>query len=51
MDWGSTGGGPTRGQLLRINLFSYNVAIGVSSASYLPIFEDYNATGGLFPIQ
>ena len=47
----SQGGGPTRGQLLRINPFSYNVAIGVSSASYLPIFEDYNATGGLFPIQ
>ena len=47
----SQGGGPTRGQLLRINPFTYNVSIGVSPASYLPIFEDYNASGGLFPIQ
>lgn len=47
----SQGGGPTRGQLLRINPYTYNVAIGVAPTSYLPIFEDYNASGGLFPIQ
>jgi hypothetical protein len=47
----SQGGGPTRGQLLRINPYSYNVAMGTASTSYLPIFEDYNASGGLFPIQ
>jgi len=25
--------------------------MGTASTSYLPIFEDYNASGGLFPIQ
>jgi hypothetical protein len=48
------GGGPTRGQLLRINPFGYqaNVAAGgTSGPGYQPIFDDYTASGGLFPIQ
>jgi hypothetical protein len=45
------GGGPTRGQLLRINPLSYAVTIGSAPTGYQPIFEDYNASGGLFPIQ
>jgi hypothetical protein len=45
------GGGPTRGQLLRINPLGYSVTIGSAPVGYQPIFEDYNASGGLFPIQ
>ncbi len=45
------GGGPTRGQLLRINPLGYSVTVGSAPVGYQPIFEDYNATGGLFPIQ
>ena len=45
------GGGPTRGQLLRINPLSYAVTVGSAPTGYQPIFEDYNASGGLFPIQ
>jgi hypothetical protein len=45
------GGGPTRGQLLRINPLGDAVTIGVAATGYQPIFEDYNASGGLFPIQ
>jgi hypothetical protein len=45
------GGGPTRGQLLRINPVSYAVTVGSAPTGYQPIFEDYNASGGLFPIQ
>jgi hypothetical protein len=44
------GGGPTRGQLLRINPLSDAVTVGAATG-YQPIFEDYNASGGLFPIQ
>ncbi len=44
------GGGPTRGQLLRVNPFGYTSTVG-SVTGYQPIFEDYNASGGLFPIQ
>jgi hypothetical protein len=45
------GGGPTRGQLLRINPFGYSSTVGSAPTGYQPIFEDYNASGGLFPIQ
>jgi hypothetical protein len=45
------GGGPTRGQLLRINPLGYAVTVGSAPPGYQPIFEDYNASGGLFPIQ
>ncbi len=45
------GGGPTRGQLLRINPVSYAVTVPPAPTGYQPIFEDYNASGGLFPIQ
>ena len=45
------GGGPTRGQLLRINPLSDAVTVGSAPTGYQPIFEDYNASGGLFPIQ
>ncbi|HSY41484.1 MAG TPA: hypothetical protein VLA79_18225, partial [Polyangia bacterium] len=45
------GGGPTRGQLLRINPLGYPVTVGAAPTGYQPIFEDYNASGGLFPIQ
>jgi hypothetical protein len=48
---GSQGGGPTRGQLLRINPFGYTSTVGSAPTGYQPIFEDYNASGGLFPIQ
>ena len=44
------GGGPTRGQLLRINPFGYTSTVGTPTG-YQPIFEDYNTSGGLFPIQ
>jgi hypothetical protein len=39
------GGGPTRGQIVRVNPF------GLSANGYLPIYEDYHASNGLFPIQ
>jgi hypothetical protein len=45
------GGGPTRGQLLRINPLGYASTVGSAPTGYQPIFEDYNASGGLFPIQ
>ena len=49
------GGGPTRGQLLRINPLGYSVTVGSAFGAvqpgYQPIFEDYNASGALFPIQ
>jgi hypothetical protein len=48
---GSQGGGPTRGQLLRINPFGYAATVGSAPTGYQPIFEDYNTSGGLFPIQ
>ncbi|HVV49775.1 MAG TPA: hypothetical protein VHO06_08960, partial [Polyangia bacterium] len=45
------GGGPTRGQLLRINPFGFQSTVGSAQTGYQPIFEDYTASGGLFPIQ
>ncbi|HXU01114.1 MAG TPA: hypothetical protein VN903_08985, partial [Polyangia bacterium] len=39
------GGGPTRGQVVRVNPF------GLAANGYLPIYEDYHASNGLFPIQ
>jgi hypothetical protein len=42
-----TGGGPVRGQLLRINPL-----VGVSNnGGDQPIYEDFQRSGGLFPIQ
>jgi hypothetical protein len=40
------GGGPTRGQIVRVNPFGFATAVG-----YLPAYEDYSHSGGLFPIQ
>jgi hypothetical protein len=48
---GGQGGGPTRGQLLRINPFLYQATIGSAPTGYQPEFEDYTASGSLFPIQ
>jgi hypothetical protein len=39
------GGGPTRGQIVRVNPF------GLAANGYLPVYEDYTASHGLFPIQ
>jgi hypothetical protein len=39
------GGGPTRGQIVRVNPF------GLVANGYLPVYEDYHASNGLFPIQ
>jgi hypothetical protein len=44
------GGAPTRGQLLRIHPLGYSATVGSATGSQ-PLFEDYNASGGLFPIQ
>ncbi len=44
------GGGPTRGQLLRIHPLGYPSSVGVATGLQ-PIFQDYTASGGLFPIQ
>jgi hypothetical protein len=40
------GGGPTRGQIVRVNPFGLAATNG-----YLPVYEDYHASNGLFPIQ
>jgi hypothetical protein len=40
------GGGATRGQILRVNPFGQPTTVG-----YLPSYEDYQRSGGLFPIQ
>ena len=47
----SQGGAPTRGQLLRIHPLGYSTTVGSAPTGSQPIFEDYNASGGLFPIQ
>jgi hypothetical protein len=47
----SQGGPATRGQLLRINPFLYQANVGSAPTGYQPEFEDYNASGSLFPIQ
>jgi hypothetical protein len=44
------GGGPTRGQLLRIHPLGYTSSVGVATG-YQPIFQDYTTSGGIFPIQ
>jgi hypothetical protein len=44
------GGGPTRGQLLRIHPLGYTSTVGAATGTQ-PIFQDYNNSGGLFPIQ
>jgi hypothetical protein len=40
------GGGPTRGQIVRVNPFGFPTSVG-----YLPAYEDYQHSNGLFPIQ
>jgi hypothetical protein len=40
------GGGPTRGQIVRVRPFGL-----ASSNGNQPVFEDYTASGGRFPIQ
>ena len=44
------GGGPTRGQLLRINPVGFTSSVGPATGLQ-PIFQDYTASGGIFPIQ
>jgi hypothetical protein len=44
------GGGPTRGQLVRINPIGFAATIG-SVTGVQPIYDDYTRSGGLFPIQ
>ncbi|HEY5088412.1 MAG TPA: hypothetical protein VIK30_00500, partial [Polyangia bacterium] len=44
------GGGPTRGQLLRIHPVGFTSSVGLATGLQ-PIFQDYTASGGLFPIQ
>ena len=44
------GGGPTRGQLVRINPVGYAATIG-SATGVQPTYEDYTRSGNLFPIQ
>jgi hypothetical protein len=45
----SQGGGPTRGQLLRINPLGYAITSPVAGAQ--PWFEDLNHSANLFPVQ
>jgi hypothetical protein len=40
------GGGPTRGQIIRVAPFGQPTTVG-----FLPAYEDYQRSGGLFPIQ
>lgn len=40
------GGGPTRGQIVRVSPFGFPTTVG-----FLPTYEDYQRSGGLFPIQ
>ncbi len=44
------GGGPTRGQLLRIHPLGFTSSVGIATGLQ-PIFQDYTASGGVFPIQ
>ncbi|HVY38927.1 MAG TPA: hypothetical protein VHM31_13375, partial [Polyangia bacterium] len=44
------GGAATRGQLLRIHPLGYTSTVG-SATGLQPLFEDYNTSGGVFPIQ
>jgi hypothetical protein len=46
----SQGGGPTRGQLVRINPVGYAYTNG-NATGVQPIYEDYSRSGNLFPIQ
>jgi hypothetical protein len=47
----SQGGGPTRGQLVRINPVGFSVTIGSAPTGLQPVYEDYTRSGNLFPIQ
>jgi len=44
------GGGPTRGQLLRINPRGYSATVTTAGGNQ-PIYDDYTRSGGLFPVQ
>ncbi len=44
------GGGPTRGQILRIHPFQNGAQVGTVTG-FQPLYEDYNRSGGVFPIQ
>ena len=44
------GGGPTRGQLLRINPRGYSATLTTAGGNQ-PIYDDYTRSGGLFPVQ
>ena len=44
------GGGPTRGQLLRIHPVGFTSSVGLATGLQ-PIFQDYSASAGVFPIQ
>ncbi len=47
-----TGGGATRGQILRVNPFGQaTAATSTTTGGLVPTYEDYTRTGGLFPIQ
>ena len=41
-----TGGGPTRGQIVRVNPYGLSTSNG-----FLPVYEDFHGSNGLFPIQ
>jgi hypothetical protein len=50
----SQGGGPTRGQLLRINPIGFAASTTTPAGTIQgtqPIYEDYSRSGGLFPVQ
>jgi hypothetical protein len=50
----SQGGGPTRGQLLRINPIGFAASATTPTATVQgvqPIYEDYSRSGGQFPVQ
>jgi hypothetical protein len=47
---GGQAGGSTRGQVVRIHPFEGGAQVGTATG-FQPIYEDYNRSGGLFPIQ
>jgi hypothetical protein len=44
------GGGPTRGQLLRIHPLGYTSSL-TTAGGLQPIYDDYTRSNGLFPVQ
>jgi hypothetical protein len=44
------GGGPTRGQLLRIDPRGYSATLTTAGGNQ-PIYDDFTRSGGLFPVQ